>query len=41
MILQLLGNETIQSKTRVKKSEPGLQKQLKIGVKTTTKFDFF
>ena len=39
-ILRLLGNETIQLKTRVKKSEPGLRKQLKIDTKTTTKFDF-
>ena len=28
-ILRLLGNETIQFNTRVKKSEPGLRKQLK------------
>ena len=27
-ILQLLGKETVQWKTRVKKSEPGLRKQL-------------
>ena len=39
-ILRLLGNETVQSNTRVKKSEPGLQKQLKIDVKSTTKLDF-
>ena len=40
MILWLLGNETIQSNTRVKKSEPGLRKQLKIDVKSTTELDF-
>ena len=39
-ILRLLGNETNHFNTRVKKSEPGLRKQLKIDVKTTTKFDF-
>ena len=39
-ILRLLGNETIQSNTRVKKSEPGVRKQLKIDVKSTTKLDF-
>ena len=37
-ILRLLGNETIQLNTRGKKSEPGLRKQLKIDVKSTTKF---
>ena len=30
----------IQFNTRVKKSEPGLRKQLKIDVKTTTKLEF-
>ena len=39
-ILRLLGNKTIQFSTRVKKSEPGLRKQLKIEVKSTRKFDF-
>ena len=39
-ILRVLGNETIQSNTRVKKSELGLRKQLKIDVKSTTKLDF-
>ena len=39
-ILRLLRNKTIQSNTRVKKSEPGLRKQLKIDVKSTTKLDF-
>ena len=36
-ILQLLGNETIQSDTRGKKSEPVIRKQLNIDVKSTTK----
>ena len=40
-ILRLLGNETIQSDTRGKKSEPGLRKQLNIDVKSFTKFYFF
>ena len=40
MILRLLRNETIQYNTRVRKSEPGLRKLLKIDVKSTTKFDF-
>ena len=40
-ILRLLGNETIQFNTRVKKSEPAIQKQLKINVKFTTKLNFF
>ena len=39
-ILRLLGNETIQFNTRVKKTEPGIRKQLKIDVKSTTNFDF-
>ena len=34
MILWLLGNEMIQSNTRVKKSEPGLRNQVKIDVKS-------
>ena len=41
MILRLLGNKTIQFNTRVKKSEPAIQKQLNIDVKSTTKFNFF
>ena len=40
MILQLLGNKTIQFNTRVKKSEPAIRKQLKIDVKSTTKLNF-
>ena len=40
MIFRLLGNEMIQFSTRVKKTEPCLQKQLKINIKITTKFDF-
>ena len=40
-ILRLLGNETIQSDTRGKKSEPVLRKQLNMDVKSTTKFYFF
>ena len=40
MILRLLRNEMIQFNTRVKKSELGLQKQLKIDLKTTTKIIF-
>ena len=40
-ILRLLGNETIQFNTRSKKSEPAIQKQLNIDVKSTTKFYFF
>ena len=40
-ILWLLGNETIQFNTRVKKSEPAIRKQLKIDVKSTTKLNFF
>ena len=40
MILRLLENKMIQFKTRVKKDEPGLRKQLKIDVKIITKFDF-
>ena len=39
-ILRLLVNETNQFNTRDKKSEPGLQKQLNIDVKSTTKLDF-
>ena len=39
-ILRLLGNETIQSNTRGKKSEPGIRKQLNIDVKSTTKLNF-
>ena len=40
-ILRLLGNETIQFSTRSKKSEPAIQKQLNIDVKSTTKLNFF
>ena len=40
-ILRLLGNETIQSNTRGKKSEQGIRKQLNIDVKSTTKLNFF
>ena len=39
-ILGLLGNETIQFNTRVKKTELDLRKQLNIDVKSTTKLDF-
>ena len=39
-ILWLLGNETIQFNIRVKNSELGLRKQLKVDVKTTKKFIF-
>ena len=39
-ILRLLGNKMNQFNTRVKKSEPGLRKQLKIDVKTISKLDF-
>ena len=39
-ILWLLRNKTIQFNTRVKKSEPGHQKQLKIDVKSSTKLNF-
>ena len=40
-ILRLLGNETIQFNTRGKKSEPGLQKQLNIDIKSTAKLILF
>ena len=40
-ILRLLGNETIQFNTRVKKSEPAIRKQLKIDVKSTANLFFF
>ena len=40
MILRLLGNEMNQFNTRGKKSALGLQKQLNIDIKSTTKFDF-
>ena len=40
LILRLLGNEMIQFNTRVKTTEPGLRKQLKIDIKSATKFDF-
>ena len=39
-ILRLLGNEMIQCNTRVKKTEPGLRKQLKIDIQSATNFDF-
>ena len=39
-ILQVLGNETIHFDTRVKKTKPGLRKQLKIDIKSVTKFYF-
>ena len=39
-ILPLLANKTIQFNTQVKKTEPGLQKQPKIDIKSATKFDF-
>ena len=38
--LLLLLNETIQSNTRGKKSEPGIRKQLNIDVKSTRKLNF-
>ena len=40
MILWLLGNKMIQSNTRGKKSEPGIQKKLNINVKSSTKLNF-
>ena len=40
MILWLLRNERNQFNTRGKKSELGLQKQLNIAEKSTTKLDF-
>ena len=40
MILRLLGNETIHFVTRVKKTKPGFRKQLKIDIKSVTKFYF-
>ena len=40
-ILRLLGNETIQFNTRIKKSELVIRKQLKLDVKSTTKLNFF
>ena len=40
-ILRLLGNKMIQSNTLVKKSEPGLRKQLKIDIKSNSKIRFF
>ena len=40
-IIQLLRNETIQFKTRGKKSEQAIRKQLNIDVKPTTKLNFF
>ena len=40
MILRLLANKTIQFNIQVKKTEPGLRKQLKIDIKSATKFDF-
>ena len=39
-ILRLLGNKMIQLNTRVKKTEPGLRKQLKINIKSATNFSF-
>ena len=39
-ILRLLGKEMIQFKTRIKKGEPDLRKQLKIDTKSTTKLEF-